>query len=209
MTTIFVGNNDRKAQGGITVNTIEKALKFCEDIRSRGDGQPISVKVFAGVYELSDTLLITPEITDVSIETFSGKTDVIISGAKAARGKECVYNGVKCLCFYNPDNASDFYTESGRATPTRFPESGYFKFFGAQNDGIMFDDISKWVVLNVDDVKELSREEVESATLNFLHYWVDEHTKIERFDEPETEEERAWLASRDFSCGVDDAYTGA
>lgn len=33
--------------------------------------------------------------------------------------------------------------------------------------------------------------------------------KIERFDEPEDERERAWLASRDFTHGQDDAYTGA
>lgn len=32
--------------------------------------------------------------------------------------------------------------------------------------------------------------------------------KIERIDLPETDEERAWLASRDFSHGKDDAYTG-
>lgn len=33
--------------------------------------------------------------------------------------------------------------------------------------------------------------------------------KLERADVPETDEERAWLASRDFSHGKDDAYTGA
>lgn len=33
--------------------------------------------------------------------------------------------------------------------------------------------------------------------------------KIERFDEAETEEERAWLASRNFTVRKDDAYTGA
>ena len=33
--------------------------------------------------------------------------------------------------------------------------------------------------------------------------------KIERFDEAETEEERAWLESRDFSHDTHDAYTGA
>ena len=33
--------------------------------------------------------------------------------------------------------------------------------------------------------------------------------KIERLDEPETDEELAWLESRDFTHGKDDAYTGA
>lgn len=182
ITTIFVGNSEQKAQSGITANTIGEALKLCEDIRARGEKQPLTVKIFAGVYELSDTLKITPEITGVSIETFSGKSDVIISGAKAVKGKECVFNGTDCLCFDNPDKASDFYTDSGRKFSTRFPESGYLKFKGAENNGIMFDDISKWVLLNPDDVKDLSAEEIESATLNFLHYWVDEHTGIESFD---------------------------
>lgn len=33
--------------------------------------------------------------------------------------------------------------------------------------------------------------------------------KIERLDEPETDEELAWLESRDFTHGKDDAHTGA
>lgn len=33
--------------------------------------------------------------------------------------------------------------------------------------------------------------------------------KIERIDIPENEEERAWLASQDFSNSPEDAYTGA
>ncbi len=33
--------------------------------------------------------------------------------------------------------------------------------------------------------------------------------RIERFDEAETDAEREWLASHDFSHGRDDAYTGA
>ena len=33
--------------------------------------------------------------------------------------------------------------------------------------------------------------------------------RIERFDEPENDEERAWLESRDFSHGKEDAVTGA
>ena len=32
--------------------------------------------------------------------------------------------------------------------------------------------------------------------------------KIERIDIPETDEDRAWLASHDFSCGPEAAYTG-
>ena len=33
--------------------------------------------------------------------------------------------------------------------------------------------------------------------------------KVERFDEPEDEADRAWLASHDFRIGGDQAYTGA
>lgn len=33
--------------------------------------------------------------------------------------------------------------------------------------------------------------------------------KIERFDEAETDAERTWLETRDFTHGKDDAYTGA
>ena len=183
ITTILVGNTPGNANGGITVYSLEEALNLCAEIRARGENQPLTVKIFSGVYELENTLKITPEISDVRIETFSGKADVIISGAKKVKGEKCVFCGINCLVFDNPDKVSDFYTKGGRAIPTRFPESGYFKFLSAENNGIMLDDVSKWVIVDKSDFKDLSAEEIENSTLNFLHYWVDEHTDIESFDE--------------------------
>ena len=77
---------------------------------------------------------------------------------------------------------TDLYVNGERASLTRFPEAGYLKFAEAENKGIFLDDISKWVRLNPEDVKELSAEEMKNATLSYLHYWVDEHTNVEDYD---------------------------
>lgn len=186
ITTIYVLNraeNDKKFSGGLTVYSLEDALRVLKDLRASGVLQPVTVKISSGEYELKKPLVLTPELGAVCFEALSGNApDVIISGASKVKGEKTTFNGKRCLCVPLKENVSDLYVGKTRAFSTRFPKNGYLNFAGAENHGIMLDDVSKWVKLNPEDVKELSAKDVESATLNFLHYWVDEHTGVEKFD---------------------------
>ena len=169
--------------GGIVVYSLDEAVKLCAELRKGGSRMPIAVKIFPGEYELPETLYIGAEIRSVRFESFSGNAeDVIISGATKKAGRNARFNGTDCLVSETDGGISDLYVGKRRAYPTRFPETGYFKFADVENRGVGLDDVSKWVVLKNKDVKDLAKSEVENATLNFLHYWVDEHTEIESFD---------------------------
>lgn len=186
ITTIYVTRNfiGFKDDGsGKTVGSLEEAVKVCADLRKSGNYQPLTVKIASGEYPLNRELIFTPELFSVCFESLSGNADdVIIIGAEKAFGKKDVFCGKSCLSVSLPQGVNDLFVGEKRVYPTRFPENGYLDFADAENDGIMLDDISKWVKLRVDDVKELSEEDVENATLDFLHYWVDEHTAVESYD---------------------------
>jgi len=186
ITTIYVTKNFIGFKDGTSENvvgSIEEAVKRCVDLRKNGNYQPLTVKIASGEYSLNRELTFTPELFSVCFESLSGNADdVIISGAEKKSGKNSVFCGKKCLSVSLPKGVSDLFIGTKRVYPTRFPEKGCLNFAGAENEGSMFDDVSKWVKLYPKDVKELSEEDVENATLNFLHYWVDEHTAVESYE---------------------------
>ena len=174
---------NKRAYGAI-VGSFTEAIDLCTDLRNSGYFQPITVYVAPGEYELVEELLFTPEIFSVSFESLSNNAnDVIISGAKLKAAQKAEFCGKECLSVSVPKGVTDLYVGKSRVYPTRFPENGYLEFAGAENEGIMLDDTSKWVKLNTEDVKELSKDDIEGATLNFLHYWVDEHAAVKSYDE--------------------------
>lgn len=175
---------------GKYVKSISEAIRVCCELRRSGVLQPVTVYLEKGEYELNSTLEFTNEISNLTFESATGNAeDVIISGGKKIEGfKDSTFNGKKCVKKYLPEvkegklNFTDLYVNGERARHSRFPEKGYLKFAEVENKGLRLDDLSKWVRLKPDDVKELSVEEIENATLSYLHYWIDEHTNIEKYD---------------------------
>lgn len=195
ISTIFVVKelpSAREQKGrGKYVPSIEEAVRVCCDLRRSGILQPITVYLEKGEYEVARTLEFHENFYGVEFKSLTGKAeDVIISGGRKVSGfEEKVFNGKKCLGVYLPEvkagkeDFSDLYVNGKRASLTRYPQTGYLQFAEAENKGIFLDDVSKWVRLKTEDVKDLSAEEIKNAQLTFLHYWVDEHTAVEDYDE--------------------------
>lgn len=195
ISTIFVTKEmpaiQQQKGRGKYVPSIEEAVRVCCDLRRSGILQPITVRIAPGVYELSNTLHFSNAVFGVTFESETGKAeDVILSGGQKIEGfQETVFNGKKCFVAYLPPvkegkmSFSDLYVNGERATLSRFPETGYLHFEEAENMGIFLDDVSKWVRLKKSDVQGLSAEDICGATLSYLHYWVDEHTAVESYDE--------------------------
>ena len=179
-----------QAGRGKYVTSIEEAVRVCCDLRRSGVMQPITVYLEKGEYEVARTLEFTNAISGVVFESITGNAeDVTISGGRKLEGFEVdSINGRECIKIFLPEvkegklSFSDLYVNGERATLSRYPEEGYLKFEEAENMGIYLDDISKWVRLNPEDVKELSMQEIKEATLTYLHYWIDEHTGVEDYD---------------------------
>ena len=195
ISTIFVEKElpDLQMQRGRGkyVTSIEEAVRVCVDLRRSGIMQPITVYLAKGEYEVPRTLEFTNAISNVVFASATGNAeDVVISGGRKIEGfEEGVLNGRVCVKVHLPEvkegtlSVTDLYVNGERAELSRFPEDGWLKFAEAENKGIYLDDISKWVRLDMDDVKELSAEEIRNARLTYLHYWVDEHTNVEDYDE--------------------------
>ena len=195
ISTIFVVKElpalEKRQGRGKYVTSIEEAVRVCCDLRRSGVMQPITVRIDSGRYELARTLEFSNAITGVTFEAATGKAaDVVLSGGVKIDGfKETIFDGKKCVVAYLPAvkegkmDFSDLYVNGERATLSRFPEQGYLHFAEAENMGIGLDDISKWVRLKKEDVQSLTAEDICNATLSYLHYWVDEHTAVESYDE--------------------------
>ena len=195
ISTIFVQKNipaaTEQTGRGKYVPSIEEAARVCVELRRSGMLQPITVRIESGTYELARTLEFWNSISGVTFESKTGKAeDVILSGGQKIEDfTEAVFNGKKCVVAYLPlvkegkMDFSDLYVNGERAGLSRFPESGYLQFAEAENKGFFLDDISKWVRLKKEDVSALSADDIRGATLSYLHYWVDEHTAVESYDE--------------------------
>ena len=195
VSTIYVTKTPPLANGqtgrGKYVSSIEEAARVVCDLRRSGVLQPISVKLEKGEYELAQTLEFQENFFGVTFESASGNADdVCISGGEKLNGfKPCVFNGVNCVVAYLPPlkdgnyDFTDLYVNGERASLSRFPETGYLPFIEAENMGVFLDDNSKWVRLDPNDVSALSKADIEGATLSYLHYWIDEHTGVESYDE--------------------------
>ena len=173
---------------GKYVTSIEEAVRVCCDLRRSGILQPLTVCLEKGEYELEQPLELTNSLGDVVFQSQTGNAeDVVLSGGtKIGCFVESTFNEKKCVkvkLSKEECSFTDLYVNGVRANLTRFPENGYLTFAEAENKGIYLDDISKWVRLHAEDVKELTTEEIEEATLSYLHYWVDEHTGVEKYDE--------------------------
>lgn len=182
---------EKQAGRGKYVASIEEAVRVCCDLRRSGVLQPITVRIAAGEYEIARTLEISESFYGVTFVSATGKAeDVILSGGQKIEGfVEGEFNGKKCFVAYLPPvkegktDFSDLYVNGERASLSRYPETGYLRFAEVENKGIFLDDISKWVRLKKEDVQGLDKEDIENATLSYLHYWVDEHTAVESYDE--------------------------
>ena len=92
-----------------------------------------------------------------------------------------------CFCEVKADQNGEYpvitelFVNGNRAYKTRYPEKGTLKAVRTENDKTkkLFSP-SKWVELYKEDLAHI--ENIEDSTINFYHYWIDEHTPIESYD---------------------------
>ena len=179
--------------------TLERALTAVGQCRVSGCKRPLTIR-FTDDYYLSDTVNFDVNtvvrttdlfLSGITLESY-GERKRIIGGIRISGWKHDTFNGVNCLCADLPKKADgsqwdavDLIVNGKRAKNTRYPKSGYLKAVETENDFAQCDSVpffagSKWVKVNKEDLENI--DGIESATVNFYHYWVDEHTPIESYD---------------------------
>ena len=183
--------------------TLERAIRAVRELRVAGNNRPITIML------TDDQYLTSPLNIDVSAVTIDsyGEQRKIIGGIKIENWKKDTFNGVECMSAKLPEGKWDFtdlWVNGRRAQLTRYPKSGDLKALDVEvNCGSNLFDSSKWFIADTNDLNGI--DGIEDATVNFYHYWVDEHTPVESYDR-ETGKLIMKYASR-FSITTNEAHT--
>ena len=168
------------------IGDLKKALLIVEELRGAGQLQPITIKLFGGEYVLSEPLLITNPVGNVTVEPYDDKP-VVLSGARRITGfKKAKFNGKGCFAVYLDDvktgkwDFTDLWVDGKRAKLTRYPETGYLHKTAAEVESDVLHHGSKWMIVKKEDIQDFRN--LNDCIVSFCHYWVDEHTPIESYD---------------------------
>lgn len=173
--------------GNAPLKTIDKAIEIIKAQRANGLLRPMTVSI-VGDYYINKPIVIE-DVNAVTLEPYS-KKGRIIGGVRIDGWKKGEYNNVDCLCANLPEGTpdfTDFYVNGRRAAVTRYPANGTLRIINSEkcveNPDLASQDTftpSKWFLLDPKDMECV--ENILDATINYYHYWVDEHSPIESYD---------------------------
>lgn len=165
--------------------TMDRALKAIATYRVANQGRPFTIALTEDYY-LEKTLNFTHEMNGVTITSYNERRS-LIGGKKINNWKKATFNGRDCYSAQLPTlengkkwDFSDFWVNRKRAVLTRYPKEGELKIVDSENNVDAMFPGSKWIIVDKKDLEGLKG--IEKATLNFYHFWIDEHTPIESYD---------------------------
>ena len=168
------------------LKTIEAALERVRNLRAIGARQPVSIVIIDKTYFVEKPILID---NSLELVTIKGRKDTVISGGYRVTGfQHDTFHGKACFSVVIPqvnEGAwfTDFYVDGMRADYTSIPKDGFFGAQSVENEGEAYDSESKWFIANPEDLVHFrSLRNFEDCMISFYHFWVDEHTPIERVD---------------------------
>ena len=175
-----------KPNGDGPFASIESALVAVAELRRSGVDQPVTIRLLPGEYEFKKPLTIGPDVTNITIESYSACEKAVISGGKRIVGfKADTFNGVPCLSAEIGDTVvTDLYVCGERAKKTRYPAEGEerLKMTGFENPDPALFAPSKWLSGDPAALSCISPEHMKDAVISFNHYWIDEHSPVEDYD---------------------------
>lgn len=166
--------------------TLEKAISTVAKMRNQGFVQPVTIKITDSVYIVSKPVVIDNNVSLVTIEPYDECE--IRGGIEINNFEKSVYNGCKCLCadvsHLQNMEFSDFYVNGKFASVTRYPKQGTLSPKDAEFCTEDFFLGSKWFTAKDEDFEVIKNfKNIEDAYISYYHYWIDEHSPIESFDE--------------------------
>ena len=173
-------------KGNGPLKTIEKALCYVKEMRFFGALQPVTIKVLDEEYSVEKPIIIDNGIFNVTIEPY---TKTLISGGMRISGfKKDVFNNSPCFSAYVPQVKegvwfTDFYVDSEHASFTRYPQEGFLSPLSVDNNDKNLHTHSKWFIAKKEDLDKIKNfKNFGDCFISYNHYWVDEHTPIESYD---------------------------
>ena len=176
------------------LKTIERALEKVKELRRAGYEQPLTIKILDEKYTVTKPIEIDcPDsymktgCLNLTIEPYT-KT-LISGGMKINNFKRDTFNGQDCFSAEVEQIKdgfwfTDLYVDAQRAAFTRYPQNGTLKPSEVDNNDTSLHAHSKWFKVSREDLEKIkSLKNIDDCFISYNHYWVDEHTPIESFDE--------------------------
>ena len=164
-------------------------LEQIDMMRGAGMLMPITVRMHAGKYCLNEPITLRGNHSNVTFEPYGDGEVQITGGRQITDFEKTEFMGTPCVGAHIPDVAdgkwsfTDLYVGGLRAERTRLPSVGCFRMKETENPTTALFGPSKWFVAADEDLAQFSSlYAFEDAFVSFNHYWIDEHTPIERLD---------------------------
>ncbi|MBE6646859.1 MAG: right-handed parallel beta-helix repeat-containing protein [Ruminococcaceae bacterium] len=179
------------AMGNGPVRSLERAIEIIKEMRMGGLDNPLSISVI-GDYCLNAPVEIK-DVERITLEPFSGKGR-IIGGIKVGGWERAEFNGVPCLRARLPERSdggawdfTDLFVNGKRASVTRYPKEGTLEILNSEEysgdpmppEHGMWGS-SRWITVKPEDLAPV--DNILDATVNYNHWWIDEHSPIESYD---------------------------
>lgn len=179
------------AMGNGPVRSLERAIEIIKEMRMGGLDNPLSISVI-GDYCLNAPVEIK-DVERITLEPFGGKGR-IIGGIKVGGWERSEFNGVPCLRARLPERSdggawdfTDLFVNGKRASVTRYPKEGTLEILNSEEysgdpmppEHGMWGS-SRWITVKPEDLAPV--DNILDATVNYNHWWIDEHSPIESYD---------------------------
>ncbi len=164
------------------LKSIKEVLKRVRELRMLNYMQPITIKMMGDEYIIDECIEIDKGISYVTFESYRNNKFSFRGAKKIENFEEVTFNGIKCLKAKVGEEfiPTDLFVSGKRLDVTRYPEEGFLSPLDTESKTPSPWDTSTWFVAKKEDYPAF--DDFENSTVNFNHYWVDEHTPIDSFD---------------------------
>ena len=183
--------NANKPAQNAEFSTISEALLAIRAMRAKGETEPVTLRLFGDHY-IDEPVVIDSSIGDGITLVGEGSTR-IIGGVRLDNIKRDELSGVSCMSADVPMMAgeypavSDLYIDGVRYYPARYPKAGFLRAASVENelppDKASMEHIFYTSSYFSPDPRDIvGMDDISGASLSFYHYWIDEHTPVEKYD---------------------------
>ncbi|MBQ9132482.1 MAG: right-handed parallel beta-helix repeat-containing protein [Clostridia bacterium] len=173
--------------------TLERALRIIRDLRTCDEKKPLTLALVDD-YFLENPIRLSSPISDLTIESF-GERKKIVGGISLGGWKRDRFHGVDCISAELPKKQSgepweftDLFVNGCRADATRYPKQGILRV--RSTGSVPAADVTHldhWSFstdqFQVDPRDLAAVENIQHATVNYYHYWIDEHSPVASYDQ--------------------------
>ena len=169
------------------LKTIEAALERIKNMRAVGSCHPVRIVLTDDIYVVTKPIVVANAVSQVTI---CSDCNTVVSGGLQVEGfRKDTFNGKPCFSAHVPQVEqgmwfTDLFVDGRRADYTSFPKEGFYAAQEVENKADVYDAESRWFIPFPEDREVFKHlRNFDDCFVSFNHFWMDEHTPIDCFEE--------------------------